>query len=91
MTSPTPTDADDSSQPTADDSDESDAVVISRSTLVIASVFMALPAMIPFYFAVVEEDTTIRALFGGFGVVILIANGLLLALIHRWLTRYMSS
>ena len=65
--------------------------VISKGSLVIGAVFLALPAMIPFYYALKTEDSTMRLIFAATGVVMLIANGLMLALIHRWLTRHMSS
>lgn len=65
--------------------------VISKGTLVVGAVFMALPPMIPFYFALTTEDSTMRMILAATGVVMLIANGLILALIHRWLTRYMTS
>jgi len=65
--------------------------VISKGALVAAAFFLALPAMIPFYFALKAEESLMQILFAVTGVVILIANGLMLALIHRWLTRHMSS
>ena len=61
---------------------------LPRSTIILAGVFLALPAMVPFYFAIDSDDIQMSLLFGAFGVVVLIANGLMLALLVRWMTRF---
>ncbi len=60
---------------------------VGKPALAVAIVLMALPPVIPLYYALSEEDTMIRGVFIGTGVVMLIANGLMVALIHRWLNR----
>jgi len=63
---------------------------ISRGALIGACVFMTLPALIPFYYAMQAEGGT-RWLLIATGFTVAIGNALMLVLIHRWITRYMQS
>lgn len=60
----------------------------STTAFVIASIFMAAPAAIPFYHALQQDDATIKWVFiaAGFGLVVF--NALALVLIYRWLQRF---
>lgn len=63
---------------------------ISRPALLGACIFMTLPALIPFYYAMQAEAGT-RWLLIATGFVVAISNALILVLIHRWITRHMQS
>ena len=59
----------------------------SPIVLVIASMFLTAPACIPFYFAIQQEDATLRWVFIGAGFSIVIFNAVALVLIYRWIQR----
>lgn len=64
---------------------------LSNRVLIICATFLALPAMIPFYFGLQQDETGPRVFLFVFGFFILVANGLLLYLLTNWLKRLLDS
>lgn len=66
---------------------ETPTTPITKPALFAAATFLTIPAFIPFYFALDEEDTTTLWLFVGTGVTVLLANTMAFILIYRWIVR----
>ena len=62
---------------------------VSLATLILGGMFLALPPVIPFYFAVKTEDPTLFWIFIATGLSMAVGNALMLALIRRWIDRMM--
>lgn len=61
---------------------------IGKPAMFVASAFLVIPAFIPFYFAIGEEDPSTFWLLIGVGISVLVANILALILIYRWILRF---
>ena len=62
---------------------------LSKTWIAAAAVFMVLPSVIPFYYAVKAEETTITLVLIAFGFGVLVINALILLLVYRWILRMM--
>lgn len=62
--------------------------VISKKAMAVSSVFLTLPSLILFYYAM-QLEGSLRWLLIGAGFVVAICNALMFILIRNWITRYM--
>lgn len=62
----------------------------SPLAMVIAAGFMTAPAAIPFYYAMQQDDATIKWVFIGAGLSLVVFNAIALVLIFRWLKRFVT-
>ncbi len=70
------------------DVNDTPKTTIGKPAIFVASTFLVIPAFIPFYFAIGEQDPATFWLLIGVGISVLVANVLALILIYRWIVRY---
>ncbi|MEZ4461836.1 MAG: hypothetical protein R3E66_19370 [bacterium] len=61
--------------------------VIGKPAVALGATFLTLPAFIPFYFALGEQDPSTFWLLIAVGISIIVGNAIALILIYRWILR----